>query len=49
MNDADRLAEIERIRRNREARGGADPLNRLRAYVARAIASGEKPVTNKEA
>lgn len=48
MTDAERLAEIERIRRDREARGDADPFNRLRAYVAHAIASGEKPVTHKE-
>lgn len=35
----------DRIREAREARGDADPLNRLQAHTARLVAEGQEPIT----
>ena len=46
MNEAEKEKRIAEIIARRKARGMADPLNRLSAYIAKAIASGEEVAIN---
>lgn len=47
MTDQDRQKAIEAIRARRAARGMADPLNRLTAHIAKAIAEGQTPIEGR--
>jgi len=49
--DEERQRMAQALREKRAKRGDSDPLNRLRAYIARQIASGIEPIveqTNKD-
>lgn len=42
MSEDERARAVAAIEARRAARGLADPLNRLSAYIARAVANGEE-------
>lgn len=49
MTEQEHNERIAAIRARRAARGINDPLNRLRAYTAAAIARGESPIVEVRA
>lgn len=47
MTDSERQQAVAELRARRAARGLADPLNRLRAITAQAVAAGAEIATEK--